>query len=187
MNEELELVYEECKEAMHAAVDHLNSELSKVRAGRANPAMLEGVKLDYYGTLTPLSQVSNINTPDARTLSIQPWEKGMLAEIEKAIINSNLGLNPQNNGELVMINLPPLTEERRKQLVKTCRAEGENSKVSIRNVRKEAMDQLKKLKSDGMPEDIIKGAEDEVQKFTNEYTKKVDNLLDAKEKDILTV
>lgn len=187
MNEELELIYEECKDSMQAAVDFLNGELSKVRAGRANPAMLEGVKLDYYGTVTPLNQVANINTPDARTLSIQPWEKGMLPEIEKAIINSNLGLNPQNNGEMVMINLPPLTEERRKELVKTCRAEGENAKVSIRNVRKEAMDGLKKLKNDGMPEDIIKGAEEEVQKFTNSYSKKVDEYLDAKEKDILTV
>lgn len=187
MESDIDDILKSLDKSMQHAVDYLDSEMAKVRAGRANPAMLEGVKMEYYGQITPLNQVANVNTPDGRTLSIQPWEKGMLPEIEKAIMNSNLGLNPQNNGEMVIISLPPLTEERRKQLVKTCRAEGENAKVSIRNYRKDGMDQLKKLKNDGMPEDVIKDAENDVQKLTDKYTKMADEYVDSKEKDIMTV
>ena len=187
MNEEIEFVFDSARESMQAAIDYLGNELTKVRAGRSNPSMLSSVKVDYYGSLTPLSQVANVSTPDGRTLSVQPWEKALLQDIERAIINANLGFNPQNNGDMIIISLPPLTEERRLQLVKQCKAEGENAKVSIRNVRKEAMDQLKKLKADGMPEDIIKSAEDEVQEITNAFTKKTDELVSLKEKDILTV
>ncbi|KAB1063431.1 ribosome recycling factor [Salibacter halophilus] len=187
MDEELELIFDQTKESMGESIDHLIAELAKIRAGRANPSMLDGVKVEYYGSLTPLNQVSNVNTPDGRTISVQPWEKGMLQEIEKAIMNANLGLNPQNNGELIMINIPPLSEERRQQLVKQAKAEGEKSKVSLRNARKEAMDELKKLKSDGAPEDVIKDAEDDVQKITDEHTAKIDKYIEDKEADILKV
>ncbi|MDR9399003.1 ribosome recycling factor [Salibacter sp.] len=187
MDEELELIFDQAKESMSESIDHLKAELAKIRAGRANPSMLDGVKVEYYGSLTPLNQVSNVNTPDGRTISVQPWEKGMLQEIEKAIMNANLGLNPQNNGELIMINIPPLSEERRQQLVKQAKAEGEKSKVSLRNARKEAMDELKRLKNDGAPEDAIKDAEDEVQKITDEHTAKIDKYIEDKEADILKV
>jgi ribosome recycling factor len=149
--------------------------------------MLDSVYVDYYGSQTPLSQVSNINTPDARTLSIQPWEKAMLESIEKAIMVANLGLNPQNNGELIMINIPALTEERRLTLVKQAKAEGEDAKVSIRNARKDANDEIKKLKEDTISDDLAKEGEERVQKLTDSYTKRVDDLLEIKEKDILTV
>lgn len=187
MDEELELVYSETNSQMDAAVKHLGDELTKIRAGKASPSMLDSVQVEYYGSMTPLSQVANVNTPDARTISIQPWEKSLIQDIERAIINSNLGLNPQNNGEMIIINIPTLTEERRLDLVKQAKAAGEHAKVSIRNARKDANDEVKKLKNDGLPEDVQKDAEAEIQEITNKFSKKVDSLVDAKEKDILTV
>jgi len=183
--EEIDIILESAEDQMKASISHLEKELLKIRAGRANPSMLEGVKVEYYGSITPINQVANINTPDARTLSIQPWEKSMIPEIEKAILNSDLGLNPQNNGEQIMINIPPLTEERRKDLVKRTRKEGEEAKISIRSARKEANDEIKQI--DGIPEDTQKGAEESVQELTNKYTKRVDEILEHKEEDIMTV
>jgi len=187
MNEDVQLILEESKDGMGKAIERLNLELTKIRAGRATPSMLDSVKVDYYGSITPLSQVGNISTLDSKTLSIQPWEKGMLDEISKGIINSNLGLNPQNNGELIIISVPTLTEERRKELVKRARAEGENAKVRIRSQRKDANDMIKELKNEGLSEDMTKSAEDEVQQVTDNYTQKIDTLVDAKEADIMKV
>jgi len=184
MNEDVQLILEESKDGMGKAIERLNLELTKIRAGRATPSMLDSVKVDYYGSITPLSQVGNISTLDSKTLSIQPWEKGMLDEISKGIINSNLGLNPQNNGELIIISVPTLTEERRKELVKRARAEGENAKVRIRSQRKDANDMIKELKNEGLSEDMTKSAEDEVQQVTDNYTQKIDTLVDAKEANI---
>lgn len=187
MTEEIQMGLDEAKEQMNHAISHLSSELTKIRAGKANPSMLDSVSVDYYGSQTPLSQVANVNTIDARTITVQPWEKAMLDEIARGIINSNLGLNPQNNGEVILINVPALTEERRRDLVKRAKAEGEHAKVSIRNQRKEANDFIKGLKDDGLSEDMAKRAEEEVQKIVDLYSKKVDELIDAKEKDIMTV
>ena len=187
MTEEINFHLDFAKEQMQEAVSHLENTLGKIRAGKAMPSMLDGIALDYYGTMTPLNQVASVTTPDARTISVKPWEKKMIPEIEKAIINSNLGFNPQNDGELIRINIPPLTEERRISLVKQAKAETENGKISIRNARKEIMDGLKKLLKDGAPEDAIKGAEDEVQKLTDLHSAKVEELLVAKEKDIMTI
>ncbi len=187
MNEDVQLILEESKDGMDKAIERLNLELTKIRAGRATPSMLDSVKVDYYGSITPLSQVGNISTLDSKTLSIQPWEKGMLDEISKGIINSNLGLNPQNNGELIIISVPTLTEERRKELVKRARAEGENAKVRIRSQRKDANDMIKELKNEGLSEDMTKSAEDEVQEVTDNYSRKIDALVDAKEADIMKV
>ena len=187
MQEELELIFETAQEQMDKAMEHLEKELIKIRAGRANPSMLEGVKLDYYGNLTPLNQVSNINTPDARTLSVQPWEKAMMPEIEKAIIVANLGLNPMNNGEMIIINIPPLTEERRKELVKRARSEAEDAKVGIRNGRKEMMDEIKQLGKDGLSEDSVKDAEGEAQTITDRYVQKVERILTKKEEEIMAI
>ncbi|WP_340111459.1 ribosome recycling factor [Maribellus mangrovi] len=187
MQEEVDLVLDVCKEKMGAAVEHLDKELAHIRAGKASPAMLDGVLVEYYGSQTPLNQVSNVSTPDARTIAVQPWEKSLIPEIEKAIINANLGLNPDNNGEIIRINVPVLTEERRKSLVKQVHNEGEQAKISIRGARKEANDELKKLQKDGLSEDMEKDAEDQVQKLTDDFGKKVDTLVDAKEKDILTI
>ena len=187
MQEEVSLVIDICKEKMDAAVEHLDKELVHIRAGKAAPSMLDGVLVDYYGSQTPLSQVSNVSTPDARTIAVQPWEKGLIPEIEKAIINANLGFNPDNNGEIIRINIPVLTEERRKGLVKQASQEGENAKISIRGARKEANDSLKKLQKDGLSEDLEKDAEAEVQQLTDNFSKKVDSLVDAKEKDIMTI
>ncbi len=187
MEEELEFIYDSAKEQMNQAIEHFEKALTKIRAGRANPVMLRGVMVDYYGSMTPLSQVSNINAPDARTLNVQPWEKAMIQPIETAIINANLGLNPSNNGEMVIINIPPLTEERRISLVKQARAEAENCRVSIRNARKDANDEIKKLGKDGLPEDTVKGAEEEIQEITDSFISKTDKLLEVKEKDIMTV
>lgn len=181
------MIHEEAAASMKKAVGHLEDELLKIRAGKASPAMLEGVKVDYYGSLTPLNQVANVNTPDPRTISVQPWEKKMLETIEKAIMNANLGLNPQNNGELIMINVPPLTEERRKDLVKRAKAEGEHAKVSVRTARKDANDEIKKLEKDGLSEDLAKDAEAEVQKLTDDFNTKIDNEVGRKEKDIMTI
>lgn len=183
--EEIEIIIDSAKDQMDHSIEHLEKQLVKIRAGRANPSMLEGVMVEYYGSMTPLNQVANVGTPDSRTLSIQPWEKAMIAEIEKAILNSDLGLNPQNNGEMVIINIPPLTEERRKDLVKRARKEGEEARISIRSARKDANDEIRKL--DGISEDFIKDGEEEVQQLTDKYTKKVDVILDKKEADIMHV
>ena len=187
MNEDIQMALDEAKELNESAVTHLKSELQKIRAGKANPSMLEGVMVDYYGSQTPINQVANVNSTDGRTLTVQPWEKGMLDEISKAILNANLGLNPQNNGDIIIINIPPLTEERRKELVKKARSEGENAKVSIRNNRKEANDLIKGLKDEGVAEDLVKLGEDEVQKLTDTYSKRVDDIISNKEEDILKI
>ncbi len=187
MNEELELIYDATRRDMDKSMDHLGKELLKIRAGRANPQILSAVKLDYYGTQTPLAQVSNINTPDAHTLTVQPWEKGMIPEIEKAILNSGLGFTPQNNGEVVIINIPALTEARRKELVKQVRAEAEHARVGIRNARKEANDKIKKIGKEGLSEDLAKDAEAEVQEITNTYNEKVDKYLTRKEEEIMRI
>ncbi|MFV0238036.1 MAG: ribosome recycling factor [Flavobacteriales bacterium] len=185
MDEEINFILNSTKENMDHSIEHLNKVFLQIRAGKANPAMLNTVMVDYYGSQTPLSQIANINAPDAMTLSIQPWEKTMLQEIEKAIMIANLGLNPMNNGDLIMINIPPLTEERRLELVKQAKIEVEHAKVSIRNARKEANNELKKL--DSVSEDIIKDKETEVQQLTDSYSKKIEELFDKKEKEIMTV
>lgn len=187
MNEEVAFYIEETKERMDKAITHLENELRVIRAGKANPAMLSGVMVDYYGAMTPLQQVSNVGTLDARTITIQPWEKNMIAPIEKAIMAANLGFNPQNNGEVIRIAVPALTEERRKQLVKQVKNEGENARVSIRNARRDANEEFKKLQKNGLAEDLAKDAEAEVQKLTDSYNKKVDDHLSKKEQEILTV
>ncbi|RAW03004.1 ribosome recycling factor [Pseudochryseolinea flava] len=183
--EEIELYLEEARDLMNKALVHCGSELSKIRAGKANTAMLDGISVSYYGTTTPLSQVSSLTTPDARTIFIKPWEKGMIVEIEKSIRDANLGLNPQNDGQQVIINIPMLTEERRKQLVKQVGQECEHGKVSIRNIRKETNEQLKKIK--GVSEDDVKNAEAEVQKMTDESIVKIDAIMKKKEGEIMTV
>lgn len=181
------MILEEAQDGMNKAISHLNLELGKIRAGRANPSMLDSVKVDYYGSLTPLSQIGNVSSLDSRTLTIQPWEKAMLDEITKAIINANLGLNPQNNGEVILISVPVLTEERRKELVKRAKSEGEHAKVSIRSQRKDANDMIKSLKDEGLSEDQIKDSEAEIQKITDSFTKKVDEFVGLKETDIMKV
>ena len=187
MDESLSLVFELLDEGMEKAIDHLNKELTKLRAGKATPSMLDGVMVEYYGSPVPLNQVSNVNTPDARTLVVQPFEKSILQDVERAIINSNLGYNPQNDGEIIIINIPPLTEERRRELVKAAKREVENAKVSIRNIRREGNDAIKKLQKDGLSEDVAKDAEGTVQKKTDAYSTKVDNLFEVKEKEIMKV
>ncbi len=187
MQEEIDLILEDAKERMAKAVEHLDNELGKIRAGKANPKMLEGVMVNYYGSMSPLSQVANLSTPDPRTIAIQPWEKQLIGEIEKAIMAANLGLNPDNNGDIVRINIPPLTEERRKDLVKQAKGECEDTKISFRNIRRDCNEELKKMKKNGLSEDLEKDAEAEVQKITDEFTKKVDAMFVVKEKDILTV
>jgi ribosome recycling factor len=187
MNEEIQFILDEAKERMDNALTHLEAELVKVRAGKASPTLLEGIYVDYYGARTPLNQCANVNTADARTLVIQPWEKSLLTPIEKAIQAANLGLNPQNDGIIIRIMVPALTEERRKELVKKAKAEGEHAKVSLRTVRKEANEELKKLQKSGMPEDEVKEGEDKVQQLTDTYVAKCDKHLEIKEKEILTV
>ena len=187
MNEEVQMAIDEAKEQMEKALTHLDSELRKIRAGKAHPSMLDSVMVDYYGSMTPLKQVGNVSTPDARTITVQAWEKPMLDPISTAIINANLGLNPQSNGEVIIINVPALTEERRRDLSKRVRAEGEHAKVSIRNGRKDANDFIKSSEKDGLSEDMAKTAEASVQNLTDSYSKKVDEMLDAKEADIMTV
>lgn len=187
MTEDLQLIYDELKSSNAKSIVHLENELLKIRAGKATPSMLHSVMVDYYGSPTPIQQVANINSMDARTLTVQAWEKNMLQEIAKGIINSNLGLNPQNNGEQLIIQIPPLTEERRRDLVKKARAESEHAKVGIRNNRKDGIDMVKDLKAEGLSEDMTKDAENEIQNITNSFIKKVDELVDAKEKDIMTI
>jgi ribosome recycling factor len=187
MQEEVEFVLEHTEEKMKAAIAHLEKELLHIRAGKASPAMLDGVMVEYYGSLTHLNQVANVSTPDARTVAIQPWEKNLIPVIEKAIMNANLGFNPDNNGELIRINVPVLTEERRRLLVRQAHQEGEIAKVSVRTVRKEANESLKKLQKDGLSEDLEKDAENVVQKLTNDFGVKIEDLVKAKEKDIMTI
>jgi ribosome recycling factor len=184
MNEEIELILEEAKDQMQGAITHLEKAFVKIRAGKANPVMLSTVQVDYYGSLTQLSQVANVNTPDARTLSVQPWEKAMLPEIEKAIINSNLGFNPMNNGDLIIISVPPLTEERRRDLVKQAKSESEDAKISVRSARQEANKELKKIE---ISEDVLKDAEADVQELTNSFITKIDDALKLKESEIMKV
>lgn len=183
--EEINFIIDTAKEGMDKAISHLEKQLVSIRAGKATPSMLSSVMVDYYGSATPLSQVANVNTPDARTISIQPWEKNLIQEIEKAIMVANLGFNPMNNGESVIINVPPLTEERRRDLVKQAKAEAEDAKVGIRNNRKEANNDIKKL--DDASDDIKKNAETDVQTLTDSYVKKIDEIFAAKEKEIMTV
>lgn len=184
MNEEITFVLDSTKENMDAALTHLEKAFVKIRAGKASPVMLSTVMVDYYGTQTPLSQVANINTPDARTLSVQPWEKNMIPEIETAIMNANLGFNPMNNGESVIINVPPLTEERRIDLVKQAKAESEDARVGIRSARQDANKELKKLE---LSEDLLSNAEVDVQEMTDSYIKKIEDLLQLKEAEIMKV
>jgi ribosome recycling factor len=183
--DEIELYLEDATEHMTKTLNHVGHELTKIRAGKANPAMLDGVQVPYYGNLTPINQVSSLTTPDARTIFIKPWEKNMIHEIEKAIRDANLGLNPQNDGQQVIVNIPILTEERRKQLVKQVNQECEHGRVSIRNIRKETNDHLKKVK--GVSQDDIKDAEAIIQKFTDEFIAKIDALMKKKEGEIMTV
>lgn len=185
MNEEIQFILDSTKESMEGAITHLSKRLLTIRAGKASPSMLQGLMVDYYGSATPLSQVANINTPDGRTISVQPWEKSIMGDIERAIINSNLGFNPMNNGESVIINVPPLTEERRKDLVKQARAEAEDARIGVRNDRKNANNDLKKLED--ASEDAIKNAEIDVQNLTDTYIKNIDSTLGTKEKEIMTV
>jgi len=187
MEDNVLLVLDTTIDKMGKAIEHFDKEIGKIRAGKANPKMLEDIKVDYYGTLTPLSQVSNINTPDPRTITIQPWDRKTIPVIEKAIMAANLGMNPDNNGEIIRILVPPLTEERRKDLVKQVKKLGEETKIAIRNIRRDAIEELKKLKKEGLPEDMEKDAEEETQKTTDKFIKRVDELTDKKEKDILTV
>jgi len=187
MQEEVQMILDICKERMEHALAHLDKELVHLRAGKASPRMLDSVMVDYYGSLVPIMQVSNINTPDARTIAIQPWEKTMIRPIEKAIINSNLGFNPDNNGEFIRINVPAPTEQRRKDMVKQVNKEGEVAKVSLRSARKEANDNLKKLLKDGLSEDLEKDSETEVQNLINDFSKKVDKMLEDKNIEILTI
>ena len=175
------------KESMEMAVEYLDDALAHIRAGKASPRLLDAIRVDYYGSMAPISNVANISVPDARTIAITPWEKSMFKEIEKAIINSDLGITPENNGEVIRLSIPPLTEERRKNLVKQSKAEAENAKVSIRNARREAIEGLKKEIKNGMSEDVEKDGENEVQKLHDKYMKKIDEVFAAKEKEILTV
>jgi len=185
MNEEIKFILDSTKENMEGALTHLSKRLLTIRAGKASPGMLQGVMVDYYGSPTPLSQVANVNTPDGRTITIQPWEKNLMQEIERSIINANLGFNPMNNGESVIINVPPLTEERRKDLAKQAKAEAEESRIGVRNDRKSANNDIKKI--DDASEDMKKNAEMDVQKLTDTYIQKIDDILAHKEEEIMTV
>lgn len=175
------------EEKMELAVAYLDESLAHIRAGKANPKIIDGIRVEYYGSAVPISNVANVSVPDARTIAITPWEKAMFKEIEKAIINSDLGVTPENNGEVIRLCIPPLTEERRKQLVKQSKAEAENAKVSVRNARRDAIDGLKKAIKQGMPEDVEKDAEATAQKIHDKYLKRIDDIFAAKEKEILTV
>lgn len=187
MEEEIQLQLEDAKENMEKAMSHLEDELLHVRAGKATPNILDGISVDYYGSMTPLNQVSNISTPDAKTLAVQPWEKGMIAPIEKAIMAANIGLTPINNGEMIRINIPPLTEERRISLVKQIKNMAESTRVSIRAARRDANEAFKLMQKNGLSEDLEKDSEEEVQKLTKSYSEKVEKLIEAKEKEIMTI
>jgi ribosome recycling factor len=185
--EEITMFLDEAKELMDKAIRHTQQEFNKIRAGKASPAMLDGLMVEYYGVPTPLAQASTVNTSDARTLIIRPFEKKLISEIERAIINSDLGLNPQSDGEVVRLTIPPLTEERRRDLVKQVKNEGESGKVSIRSIRKETNEELRKLLKEGASEDDVKKAEEKVQQLTDNHIQKVDSLIADKEKEIMTV
>ncbi len=187
MSDDLELILEDSRDNMKKALNHLESELIKIRAGKASPQMLEGLTVDYYGSPTLLNQVGNISAMDARTLTIQPWEKNMLQPIERAIINANLGVTPQNDGNIIRLFMPPLTEERRREFVKRAGGEGEQSRVAIRNIRRDAIEQIKKLQKDGLSEDEAKDAEKEIQDITDKYISLVEKHLQTKEKEIMSV
>ncbi len=187
MSELIKKQVTDARASMDKAIDHCDSELNKIRAGKASPSMLDDIVVEYYGTPTPLNQVASVNSPDARTIVIQPWEKSLLGPIEKAIMEANLGVNPQNDGIIIRINVPPLTEERRRDLAKKAKAEAETGKIAIRNIRKDANEKIRKLKSEGVSEDEMKTGEGEIQKLTDAYIVKVDVLSEAKEKDIMTV
>ena len=187
MEEEARFCIDMASEKMEKALKHLEDELAHVRAGKATPNILDGISVDYYGAITPLSQVSNIGTPDAKTIVIQPWDKSMIDTIEKAILYANIGLTPMNNGELIRLNIPPLTEERRRNLVKQIKAMGENTKVSVRNARRDANEELKKLLKEGLPEDVEKESVEEVQNLTDDFIRKTDLIIAGKEKEIMTV
>ena len=187
MTEDSKKCIELAKEGMSSTIAFFEKELQKVHAGKASPSMLEGLKVDYYGNPTPIEQVANINTPDARQIVVQPWEKNMLSAIEKAILAANLGFTPQNSGEFIRINIPTPTEERRKELVKKVKQDAEQNKVSIRNIRRIANETAKKLKDGGLPEDEVKRMEDEIQKYTNDFIAKIDKMVEIKEKEIMTV
>lgn len=187
MSEDIVSITSNTEDFMKKAIGHLEAELVKIRAGKANPQMFDGLMVDYYGAPVPINQVSNISVMDARTLSIQPWEKNMLQPIERAIIAANMGITPQNDGVLIRLFLPPLTEERRKELVKKCQGEGEHSKVAIRNIRRDAIEHIKKLEKNGLSEDAAKDAEDEIQQITDKFIAAVEKHLTAKEKEIMSV
>lgn len=187
MTEEIDFILESTEESMNGSIAHLEKEFLNIRAGKASPAMLGGVFVDYYGSATPLSQVSKISVPDARTITLQPFEKNMLQAIEKAILIANIGFNPMNNGDIIIISVPPLTEERRRDLAKQAKSEAEDAKIGIRNSRKDANTDIKKLEKEGTSEDICKSAEEEVQNLTNTFIKKIDELLAAKEAEIMKV
>ncbi len=187
MTEDINMVIDMTRESMEKSIEHLDEALAQIRAGKADPRMLDGLVVDYYGTQTPLAQVANVNTPDARTVRVQPWEKNMIDPIEKAIMYANLGVNPSNNGESILINIPALTEERRRDLGKQAKAEGENTKVGLRNARKDAIDQFKQMKKDGMSEDMEKDAEAAAQDLTNKFGAVVDDMIKKKEEDIMTI
>jgi ribosome recycling factor len=185
--EELNFYIEAAEEGMEAAISHLEKEFSKVRAGKASPALIDSVKVDYYGVMSPISQVANVSVPDAKTIFIQPWDKSMLDVIEKAILNANLGFNPANNGEVLRIIVPPLTEERRKQLVKQVKSLGEAAKISVRGQRRDAIEEFKKLKKDGVSEDDTKNAEQLVHKTHEDFIKRIDDIMEVKETEIMTI
>lgn len=187
MIDKAQAVIDAVKEKMQSAVTYLDEDLKTYRAGKANPAVFNSVVVNYYGTMTPIPQVASITTPDAKTMLIQPWDRNLIHPVEKAIMDANLGFTPQNNGEVIRINIPALTEERRKELVKKARTAGESAKVGVRNARRDAIDALKKLQKEGLPEDTEKDFEDEVQKLTDTYSKRVEEILSAKEKEIMTV
>jgi len=187
MSDELILIMEDLEDSMKKAISHLETELVKIRAGKANPQMLDGIVVDYYGSPTPLNQIANVSVADVRTLTIQPWEKNMLQPIERAIINSNIGINPQNDGNMIRMFLPPLTEERRKEFVKRANGEGEHSKVAVRNIRRDAIEQIKKLQKDGLSEDAAKDAEKEIQDTTDKFIVVIEKHLASKEKEIMAV
>jgi ribosome recycling factor len=187
MSDDLDLIIDDMESSMKKAISHLETELTKIRAGKANPTMLDGINVDYYGSPTPINQVANVSVLDARTISIQPWEKNMLAPIERGIMQANIGVTPQNDGVQIRLFMPPLTEERRKELVKKAAGEGEHSKVAIRNIRRDALEEIKKLQKEGLSEDIAKDAEKNVQETTDRYIVLVDKHLAAKEKEMMIV
>ena len=187
MSEDVSTTLASAEDSMKKAISHLEAELTKVRAGKANPQMLDGIMVDYYGAPIPIGQVGNISVLDARTLTIQPWERNMLQPIERAIIASNIGINPQNDGVIIRLFLPPLTEERRRELVKRCMGEGENAKVAVRNIRRDAIENIKKLQKNGLSEDAAKDAEADIQELTNGYIAAVEKHLAAKEKEIMAI